>query len=195
MPEVKLSPPWYIFRNEVAYTIGRTPGVVVDQLKEDGANYKLTVYVMNSAQAQAIRQIMKEEYSFGNVKVMIVVQDRQTGQIVPYNTVSYLDANAVANVFCTALKGNCLFMGIILTEGKLPPIQQTEVGNLVLVFGKCVVQFYNDDISDLCSNYNQVASYTFSQVIQNKFNPNFKVGTTTYDEKCIKYTDLYCRKC
>ena len=60
------------------------------------------------------------------------------------------------------------------------------VGNAVVIINKAIVQFYNDDISDLCRNYNEVAAKVFKEITNKDFGENLVVGFTTKSETCHK---------
>lgn len=79
------------------------------------------------------------------------------------------------------------------TEKYLPPIAVETLGQLVIVIDKKIIQFFNDDIGDLYQNYNEVASYTFSEIAVKYFNTDYRVSFSTYDAECIDFEDLDCR--
>ncbi len=198
MSGMRLSPSWYTIRNQVAYTVGVTPDVYVEELVEKPYGYELPIILKDCKRAKAIRTILPERYELGNITIEVKVYvsiaccDKL---IVPFEPVEYESVMELAKVWCEALNGNPLFLGLFLTEGKLPPMAISTVGEIVVVIDKSVVQFYNDDLSDLCRNYNEVASKVFAQICENIFIPDYKVTFTTYDKNCINLSDLVCRCC
>lgn len=187
---VKLSPPWFIFANEVKYTYGVSPYVNVQDLVQVGDNYELRIDVCNNHIAEALRQVLPQSMDFGGVIVTVIVYNK-FGQVVPVPNIVYTP-ETLAKTLCTALYGNPLFVGTVLTEGKEPPDEVDVLGQVVVIIKKCVVQFYSDDISDICSNYNGVAATVFANVTSLAYPPDLKISFSTYDAKCIKPSDLYC---
>ncbi|MNI93244.1 hypothetical protein D3C73_1511630 [compost metagenome] len=58
------------------------------------------------------------------------------------------------------------------------------VGQVVGIIKKEIVQFFNDDITDLCGNYNEVASKVFNSIIRRDYNPA-TLSFTTEDRECL----------
>lgn len=188
---VNLSPPWYIFANQVKYTYGMSPYVQVLDLIKVNNDYQLSIHVSKRPVARALRQVLPLSKDFGGTTVNIIVYDRY-GQVVPVENIVYTP-ETLAQTLCTALHGNSLFLGTVLTQGKVSPIQQNVIGAVVVIIEKYIIQFYSDDISDLCSNYNEVAAKTFAEVTNLNYAPTLNISFSTYDEHCIEYSDLYCK--
>lgn len=187
---VKLSPPWFTFANEVKYTYGMSPYVKVKDLVQVGNGYELRIYVCDDTVAHALRQVLPLIKDFGGVIVNIIVYN-SLNIPVPVKITPYTP-QTLARTLCNALHENPLFVGTILTEGKLTPQQIGILGDVVVIIKKRVVQFYDDNISDICSNYNQVAATTFADVSNLSYPVNLNITFSTYDSKCIKSADLYC---
>lgn len=187
---VKLSPPWFTFANEVKYTYGKSPYIRVKDLVQVGNNYELKIYVCDDTVADALRQVLPLSKDFGGVIVNIIVYNSSKVP-VPVKNIVYTP-KTLARTLCKALYENPLFVGTILTEGKLTPEQIGILGQVVVIIKKRIVQFYDDNISDICSNYNQIAATTFTNVSNLSYPVNLNITFSTYDSKCIKSTDLYC---
>lgn len=187
MSTITLSPPWFTFANKIKYTYGESPFVKVNDLIElpDG-NYLLNIFVTNTLVAKALRQVLPESKEFGNISVFILVYN-PAGEIEEIVNEAYT-AETLAKVFCTALKGNPLFVGVVLLENGLPVEQR----GITIVIKKDVVQFYNDDISDLCLNFNEVAAKVFADVTTAEYPVELTASFTTFDPKCPKQKLLYC---
>lgn len=188
--EVRLSPPWYTFANQIKYTYGASKFIHVNDLIEVDGEYLLTINVYDNRIARALRQILPMEKMFGNVDVDIAIFDCN-GHEVPISNQEYTP-EALGELFCIALKCNPLFVGVVLTGGKIPAPIINSVGNVVVIIDKCVVQFYNDDIADLCSNYNEVAAKVFLEVSTLKYPSDLTVGFNTYDENCQLQKQRFC---
>ncbi|MGL6105192.1 hypothetical protein [Romboutsia sp.] len=209
--DVGLSPPWYILRDELYYTVGASDYVNVSELQEvkDGFEVILSVKcnkykncsickseccnehdtIKINKSAQCLRNIIPYMYEFGNIKIFTRIYDSCNNKFIPYEEQVYKNVEEVANEFCCALSDNPYFKGVILVPEGFP----STLGSLVVIIDKQVIQFYDDNISDICQNYNQVAAVTFSNVLKTKFLNNFIATMSTYDHKCIKCSDLYCR--
>lgn len=187
---VKLSPPWFTFANEVKYTYGASPYVDVQDLVQVGNGYELRINVCNNKVAEALRQVLPLSKDFGGVIVNVVVYNK-CGQVVPVPNIVYTP-ETLAKTICEALNGNPLFIGTILTDGKLAPEQIGALGQVVVIIKKCIIQFFNDDISDICGNYNAIAATTFTEVSNLAYPPGINITFSTLDSKCIKPSELYC---
>ena len=205
---VGLSPPWYILRNKLYYTIGASELVSVSELQEVEDGFEVIISVKCSdcnmcnlqcgckpksnkinKVAQCLRNVIPEVYELGNVKVFTRIYDSCNNNFIPYQEKIYKNAEEVATEFCCALSGNPYFKGVILANQGMPPT----LGSLVVIIDKEVIQFYDDDIGDICQNYNEVAAVTFSNVLKREFLNNFIATVSTYDPKCIKCSDFYCK--
>lgn len=209
---LKLSPPQYILREELYYTIGKSPCINVSELKEVTHGYEIIISVRCDSydfcdlrynakctneykrnglnkQAMALRNIIPLEYSIGSIKISTKVYDICNNIIIPYEHKKYKNINELASNFCCALADNPYFKGVILMSNDHP----NDLGNLSLIIDKKVIQFYADNISDVCGNYNEVAAKTFSNILQKNFPDNFQVTFSTYDYSCIRYINLFCK--
>lgn len=191
---VKLSPPWYTFRNELYYTVGVTPGVEVGELVAVDTGYTLSVMVTScKIQAEYLRIIIPETVDFGGV--VVVTKILFDGAEVTMPNLAITTAEQVATIFFGALYGNPLFIGAILLDDKIPPMQQEILGDVTFVICPQVIQFYNDNLANLCKNFVGISSDVFAAVVKATYgNVPIKVSFTPYAEGCIKLTDFYCPK-
>ena len=137
MGKMKLSPPWVTYVNEIKCLFKGDPDVKC-QFDED--EYSLKIFVEDEKKADALMKLLPLQKEFGNVvlKISVIPADDEA--------VDYL------SLFQAAFKGNPNVSDITSV--------QTPFGDNVnfVVFKKEVVQFYNDDISDLhgvCSTLNE----------------------------------------
>ena len=124
-----LSAPWVTYYRKIEALFGNDPQVNV-QYDEEGLNIK--IYVESGVKAEAIEKLLPTEKEFGNVKVKITV--------IPANNQSILD------VFKTAFDGNPA-LSFVKTVSS-PITGDTSY----VVFANKVVQFFNDDLSDINGN-------------------------------------------
>lgn len=179
--DFKLSPPWYTFANKVKNTYGLSDLIQVNDLINLGSTQILVINTFNNEVAYALRQILPLTVKMGNIEINLVIFDCN-GQIVPLVRGEYT-SEEVSELFNEALKGNPLFIKTILTDGLLDNSSKALIGDVVVVIAKEVIQFFNDDISELCNNFNDVAANVFKEITRNEFEPN-KVGFSTYDPNC-----------
>ncbi|MGL4344812.1 MAG: hypothetical protein ACRCTE_06425 [Cellulosilyticaceae bacterium] len=194
MAQSTLSPPWYEFRNKVYYTIGCTPGVTVsDLISVDASNYNLNITVSScTTQASALRAILPQKVSFGgtNVNIHVFYMDLE----ISMPTTTPTTPADVAQLFCNALYNNPYFKGLVLTTGVIPDTQRAIVGDVVLIITPSVIQFYDDNLADLCSNFNGLATDVFKSVITTLFG-TITVGTSTYSANCSLLSNMCCSYC
>ncbi|MEG6584887.1 hypothetical protein [Dendrosporobacter sp. 1207_IL3150] len=192
MANTRLSPPWYTFANEIKYTYGLSPYITVYDLEVEGDKYTLPIKVTNNNDiATALRNVLPLTHKIGNITIDIVVLNSR-GQVVPVTNKSYTP-QTLAQTFCTALYKNPLFIGTVLTAKKIPPLMESTIGDVVIVIRRSVVQFFNDDISDLCSNYNEVASKVFGLVTNLNYRPRLRISFSSYDPDCQLQKNIYCK--
>lgn len=185
--KVALSPPWYTLRNQLLYTIGKTPGVIVGELEEGtDTNYLIRIVVTNCMkQAKAVRFVVLPVYKIGDVTV--VTQVYQEGTLVPMPTCDITEVEQVIEILTYAFWCNPLYKGTLNVEGKLNPMQQGLLGSAVGIVRPYVIQFYNDDIGNVCNNYVEVASKVFQEVLNLTYGSiPIRISFNTYDKKCLQ---------
>lgn len=142
--EVKMAPPWVQYVNSVNAMFAKDPEVKVIY---DNDNTTLSLMVDNPVKADALQQIMPPEKEFGNVTLNI--------KVVPANL-----KMTKAQLYHTAFSGNPAYVASVPIEGVFTnPL-------LYVVFAKEVVQYFNDDLSDLHGNrstlYQNLANEIFT---------------------------------
>jgi hypothetical protein len=156
---VGLSPPWVTYWNELKYSIGQEPSVIVGPLIPVGSTYIIPVTAIGDEKAIALATLLKNPVEFGNVSVMIVVinGDQEIVSALPCPLSAFIVADLVQN----ALSGNPYFVEVVVK-------QQTPGGSNAVypVFTSEVIQFFNDDISNLCNTFTAVAAHVFADVMQ-----------------------------
>lgn len=131
MEKLKLSPPWQTYVSEVKALFELDDEVHVMYNDEDKI---LRLFVDNDRKADALTRLLPAEKEFGNVKIAI--------EIVPANID---EENSRITDIKTAFCGNCAVDFIYDAE--------TPFGSMhYVVFEPKVVQFYNDDMSDINGN-------------------------------------------
>ena len=144
MRSAKLSPPWVSFYRKLCALFAKDPDVSID-FDEDALEVKLKVD--GADKADALSQLLPCKKPFGNVTLTITV--------IPSNKIG---ARKI-DLFSKAFDGNRAVSEIITLTN--------EYGdkNDFVVFDSEVVQFFNDDISDVYGNcstlYQDIAREVF----------------------------------
>ncbi|WP_114746809.1 hypothetical protein [Falsibacillus pallidus] len=156
---VQLSAPWVTYQNELKYSIGQDPSVIVGPLIPTAGNYIIPVTVIGDAKAIALATLLKNPVEFGNVSINVVVINSEQEIVEPVPCP--LGAFAIAGLVQQALSDNPYYEDVVVKR-------QNMGGNNAVypVFKPEVIQFYNDDISNLCNNFTAVASKVFEDVMK-----------------------------
>ncbi|MNN19903.1 MULTISPECIES: hypothetical protein [Clostridium] len=179
----KLSPPWVTQRNKIACTIGLDPQVEVGELEERSCEkYVVRILVNDNKKAKAIANMLVPEYVYGESRLKIKVY--APCEIRVYPRIHKLNGEELSKLLTDALGGNPLYRGFVITDGIIPNVVAETVGQVVGIIKKEIVQFFNDDITDLCGNYNEVASKVFNSIIRRDYNPA-TLSFTTEDRECL----------
>ena len=144
MNKVQLASPWENFYHEIDALFKNDPDVKV---KFDEENNVVQLFVDNQEKADALTQILPTERTFGNVTVYV--------EVLPADK-----TNNVADLFQAAFKGNPAIAYIKTIEVFGAPMTY-------VLFKKEVVQYYNDDLSDIHGNrstlYQDIAKDIFDE--------------------------------
>ncbi len=157
--QAQLSPPWYTLWNEIKASIGNDPGVTVNPLVTSQHPFIVPITVTDNNKAVGVASIMRSQYTLGNITVVVQVKNG-SGQIVQPVVPSSPDD--LVNLAKTALTGNKWFVEVV--KKAFSPLPHAPVV-VYPVFSKAVIQFYNDDLSDLYNNYNNVVAFVFKDVL------------------------------
>jgi hypothetical protein len=154
-----IPPPQNTLWAKVKYTVGVTPGVEVGDLidKTGGIFYVVPIKVNDTSQAVAVASIMKLSQTIGRITVTVQVTDGQ-GQAA--NPVTPTSPEQLADLVRKALSTNPLFKDVVVKAAGIGPRKR-----VFPVFSKSVIQFPNDDLSDLYGNFNGVAAAVFQDVL------------------------------
>ena len=130
MENMKLSPPWITFVNEVKALFGADPEI---KIVYDNETYTLKLFVDDSDKAMALAKLLPEKKDFGNVELKVI--------IVPANVDDY----AIDQVFNKAFEGNPVLSYTAAYDSPFGKVSYA-------VFQKKVVQFFNDQMDDINGN-------------------------------------------
>lgn len=123
---LKLATPWATYCNKLEALFGNDPDVTIKAGEND---HSVTLFVENPNKAEAIREILPSEVSFGNVKLLV--------NVVPIELKK--DPTSIINA---AFKGNKAVARIMHISTPLTGDHD------YVMFKPEVVQFFNDDLGD-----------------------------------------------
>lgn len=158
---IKLSPPWYTFFNFVKHSVGNDRCVEVCDMKEiSEREFLIQVDVKDRSRAIAMATILVPCKNFGNIDVHIEV--------------SHCGRAICPNDRCLDVRNLVRFIEeAFCTNGYFEYVESVKMfgADIVFpVFTKGVIQFFNDDISDLYNNYNGVIADVFAEVLRLEIN-------------------------
>jgi hypothetical protein len=163
------TPPWFHLDLLLKNSVGKDPCVQVGDYL--AATSSIEIQTCDEHVAAALAVILKLNYSFGRTNVTVIVHD-PSGNEVPAPTDFGSDPIAfVEESLNTALRTNIYFAGVSTSKGFTP---------LFAEFKKQVIQFQDDNLSDLYGNSNYTAEDVFSQVLNSTY-PGVRLGISTQD--------------
>lgn len=152
MSNTKLSPPWYSYYNKIKALFEKDPDV---EVYFDDESYEVKIFVSNDKKADALAAIFPTKKSIGNIDLRITVY------------VDHDNNKDILDLFSTAFEGNPIVSYI--TSGSDP---LTSNFNYV-VFKPDVVQFFNDDLTDVNGNYTSIYADIAKEIFENTNNVYF----------------------
>lgn len=151
MANVGLQSPWVTTYNKIRVLLNRDSDLTISRLSgDDNGVYTFTVSSTNAPKIIALEKIIKNEFVFGNVtlKIQFLVENPEKDGIT-------------VDDFKNAFNGNNIISKIETVKNPVG-VPQTFV-----MFGREVIQFYNDDISDFYGNFNGLGE----DIAREIFNP------------------------
>lgn len=140
MPKLNITCPWVTLYDQINAMFASDPSVRVVLLDSEKTIY---VYAESAAKSSAINKLLKHDYNFGGVEVKVIVlppNPKKTPNAEPF---LLKDAKQVVE---TAFKDNSALSRAVWSA--LPITQDA----LYVAFANRVVQFFNDDLSDINGN-------------------------------------------
>lgn len=142
---MNMSSPWATFVSEMQALFEGDPDVRIEYLDDEK---RIKVYVEKDEKAEALKELLPPEKEFGNVVVEI--------DVIPANK-----KKTIADIMEQAFLGNPALDSIARVDSMIGRIDY-------VVFKKEVVQFYNDNLSDVNGNksmlYEDIARDVFGGV-------------------------------
>ncbi|TMU87398.1 hypothetical protein FGG79_04530 [Bacillus sp. BHET2] len=159
--EVQVSPPWVTYFNELKYSIGQDLSVTVGPLIPVGSQYLALVNVSDNEKAEALATLLVPSVEFGNITLNTIVINNEQEIVSPIPCP--LRSFQIANLVEKALSGNPYFNQVVVKQ-QFPG----SPNSVYPVFTAEVIQFFNDDLSNLCNSFTGVASTVFADVMKDK---------------------------
>ena len=154
---VGLQSPWVTIYNKVVALFGRDEELTIGNLEADEANsgYFFTIASANSVKLNSLERILKNEFVLGNITLRI--------KFIYENVQDGITANDLRNAFA----GNNILKDIKTVDTPLAN------GISYVLFGREVLQFFNDDITDYFGNYNGLAEDIARELFNEVPNVNY----------------------
>lgn len=160
--QIRLSPPEATYFNEINFSIGNDPLVRVDPLRElPGGDFLITIHVQGKQKARALATLLVRSRRIGNFRILVRVKNMEGSMVQPI--LRTLSPREIATLYRAAFRTNRLFNFAVVRAS----LSFTAV---YPVFKAQVIQFFNDDLSDLYQNFNRVAAFVFRDVLRNTIN-------------------------
>jgi len=157
-PNVELSPPQYTLWNQINSALGNAPTVKVGPLNTSTNPNIVPITISDHNQAVAMASIMTLTFKVtAHLNVDVQIKDGDGNIVTPIMPTS---PDQLAGFVKTALGDNGWFVDVQV--GKPNPMAKTIVWP---VFAKAVIQFPNDDQTDLYKNYNNAAGLVFKNIL------------------------------
>ena len=155
---VSLSPPWDTHFKKIWNLFNGDPEVDVDDelVETEQGTYEFTIHCVNPVKLAAIKQVVKAELIMGNVKLKVNFEltDPNDGHDVDGIGTAVIEA---------AFKGNPNFDRCELVK---IPFSNNSRG--YAVFKKGIIQFYNDDLTDIYGNYSDIIANVATDIRDDK---------------------------
>ena len=152
---LKISPPWITYVNKLQAVFDEDPQIAFN-VNYGSAHPSVTLATNNPEKAAALKWLLPEEKTFGNVTLDINI-DCEKVVNKAFGTVKEL--------FETAFYKNPVLAYVIVPEG------YNWVPFTYIVFKNCVVQFFNDNLND-CHGIVSTLYETIAYEIFNEFREN-----------------------
>lgn len=150
---LKISPPWITYVNMLQAIFDEDPQIAFNTNLGNGT-YEVTLATNNSEKAAALRWLLPEEKTFGNITLTIGIDSGDKVINKAFGTAKEL--------FETAFYKNPVLAYVVVPDTSL------WVPFTYVVFKNCVVQFFNDNLNDphgvISTLYQDIASEIFADM-------------------------------
>ncbi|AYF54240.1 hypothetical protein G8S49_12090 [Clostridium botulinum C] len=186
MNKAILCPPWCSLNRKLKCTIGNNPHVTVsDLIRNSPICYETDIFIDDLSIAKATRNILPTVYNFLNVNMKLMIYYNKS--LISSSYKDKYTSKEVSDLFTTALNSNNLFKYVIIPSHNIClnnycfPIYKA-----IIIIKKSIVQFYNDDLSDIYLNTNEIASQSFNSISILEFPKDIYVHFNTENDRCTQ---------
>lgn len=153
---LKISPPWVTYINKLVAMFDGDPQIACN-VNTFAGNPSIVLSCNNGDKVTALKQLLPTEVKFGNITLTVGIDGPETNRAFP----------TPKELFDTAFKGNPAYvMSISPVDDGYWFVDITYV-----IFKNCVVQFFNDNISDahgvISTLYQDIAAELFADYLEN----------------------------
>ena len=139
--KASLQSPWVTLYNKICAMFERDSDISIEPIFQNADGiYEIRLSSDHTVKLKAIEKILKNEFEFGNVKV-----------VVKFIYTATEDDTITTHDYEVAFSGNDIFSSIQTIENPW------QINASYVIFSKEVIQFYNDDLTDIYGNYNGLA--------------------------------------
>ena len=167
MAKLKLSPPWSIFYDEICALFKLDPEVRVVM---DEENYTIHVFVADLKKSMAIAKILEQEKKFGRITLKV--------QVPPPDGANAFKFKDDVEVYRAAFENNPRLSYV-------QPKMSIFDTSFYVVFKNEVIQYFNDDISDINGNCSTLAEDIARDIFVGDL-PNFCTDLPVPPPNCCK---------
>jgi hypothetical protein len=154
-----LQAPWITILGKLQAMFAEDGEVEVKCPDMEANPFVINIDTINATKCEALKRVLKTHYELGNVTVDIVVRVIDDG----------VQEDPTIEDFIEAFSGNPVF---VTTASVTNPMGQTFDH---VIFAKEVIQFYNDDISDIYGNFNGTVEQVACDIL-NRGDINFSTS-------------------
>lgn len=160
--QVGLSSPWETIHKQIIALLGPDTEVHVGSIYEGNGNtYVFDICSKNGKKIAALEKVLKSHFDLGNVTLAInFIHERD-------------DEEVTAQDYKDAFEGNSNFVDTVVTSKGL--FQDLTY----VIFAKEILQFFNDDLSDLYGNMSIIVADAAKQVCNVGENMYFSTANGT----------------
>jgi len=166
---MKLSPPWYTYNNEIKALFELDPDIEVGDIYEvNNENFKVAMNICttNPEKFLALNKVVKPVVEFGNVNLHVIIQDTSESS----------DKNPYIEIYSKLFESNPRVKDLKLCK------DFADQEHLFVEFEPEVIQFYNDNINDFYGNYNGLAQDIAQKLFVDSTNPFIHFCTASLKE-------------
>jgi hypothetical protein len=153
-----MNAPWITLWLKIKATVGNDASVRVYPLEGKGTTYVAGLAVPNRRKAVALASLIVPRFEFGNVAVTVDVRDEQGTSVAPTVPGSVDELRDMVEV---GLGDNGWYSHVAVKSLLGHP-------RVFTVFAAAVVQFFNDDLSELYGTFNGVVAEVFAGLLQSE---------------------------